>query len=210
MFSQAGDADLLVMLWLNKADDDLLQKVANFGYKLAYFRAIPINAGQHVAHNEMLDECVRRGVDWHIRVDDDCWFTTRKWLKRLLSVQDKIKKTTKNYFVLGINVHGLNHPPKFKMAYEFGKEVIEEVEILGGIFRMASMKTIRYFRWDERLPMGFGEARQFSRFCDEIGIRMFRMRHIQCTHGDSTKKQQECNPDWDYEHDMLQYIPLGL
>lgn len=157
----------------------------------------------------MLDECVRRGYDWHIRVDDDCWLSTRKWLKRLLAAQEAIKKLRGKYVVLGINVEGLNNPPPRLEGYEIGHEVIERVDILGGIFRMAPMYLMRYFRFDERQAMGFGDATQFRSFCESTNTDLLRIVGVRATHGESTIKQESDNA-WAYEHDMLQYIPLGL
>lgn len=181
----------------------------------AYFRQTAFNVGQHVAHNEMLDECMRRGYDWHIRVDDDCWIKTRTWLRKLLAMQEHIKEIRGRYAVLGINVSGLGAPPIAIRGYETnpGKTeggIFELVEMLGGIFRITPMHTIRYFRWDERQAMGFGDATQFRSFCESINMPMFRVRTVHATHGDSTQAQNDKSKAWSYEHDMLQYIPLGL
>ena len=157
----------------------------------------------------MLDECVRREYEWHIRIDDDCWISTRNWLKRLFAAQEAIKLLRGKYVVLGINVKGLNDPPPTIEAYEIGREVIERVDILGGIFRMSPMYLMRYFRWDERQAMGFGDATQFRSFCESTTTDLLRVQGIQATHGESTIKQ-EVDAEWAYEHDMLQYLPLGL
>jgi len=178
--------------------------------RIVWFREHPFNVGQHVAHNEMLDECSRRGYEWHIRVDDDCWFTTRKWLSRLLAVQKSVKEFTGKYAVLSPTIDGLDAPPEAQHSYDVGRQVAEQVDMLGGIFRMAPMGLMRYFRWDERQAMGFGDATQFKHFCDSTGTLMLRIRGVRATHGDSTKKQQEADPAWGYEHDMLQHVPLGL
>jgi hypothetical protein len=199
----------MTMLWVNGKTDHSLAD----GH--AFYHAHPFNVGQHVAHNEMLDECVRRGVDWHIRVDDDCWITTRTWLKRLLSIQDQLKTICGSPAVLGIDIQGLDNPPQPITRRTHGHElkgntVLESMGILGGIFRMSPMPFIRYFRWDERQAMGFGDATQFASFCNSAGMPMFRVRNIHATHGGSTRAQALASVDWDYEHDMLQYMPLGL
>jgi len=163
----------------------------------------------------MLDECVRLGVDWHIRIDDDCWINSRTWVRKLLAMQEEIKKIRGRYAVLGINVKGLDNPPVAIRAFELkpGKTdggIFELVEILGGIFRMSPMYLMRYFRWDERQAMGFGDATQFRSFCESTGTIMFRIRTIHATHGESTQKQNMADTDWAYSHDMLQYLPPGL
>jgi hypothetical protein len=158
----------------------------------------------------MLDECVRLGYDWHIRVDDDCWINSKTWLTKLLYAQEKLKDVG-GYAVLGLNVLGLDNPPPTDRAFDIKRNtVLEHVYILGGIFRMAPMSLMRYFRWDERQAMGFGDATQFASYCDSVGMKMFRMRMLQCSHGGSTQTQVIANDDWNHEHDMLQFIPLGL
>lgn len=192
------------MLWANGPIDYKLSD----GHK--FFHQHEFNVGQHVAHNEMLDECVRLGFDWHIRVDDDCWLTTKNWLKRLLKVQDDIKRLTGRHVVLSATVDGLDSPPPSFSANEIGREIVEHVGILGGIFRMSPMPLVRYFRWDERQAMGFGDATQFANFCESAGTKMFRVRGVKASHGESTRGQKAKDSDWDYTHDMLQYVPLGL
>lgn len=192
------------MLWINGSDPDMPKD----GH--AFCHEHPFNVGQHVAHNAMLDECVKLGIDWHIRVDDDCWISTRTWLKRLLSLQEHIRRLRGKYAAMGINVDGLDNPPPASRGYELGREIIESVGIIGGIFRMAPMALMRYFRWDERQAMGFGDATQFASYCESAGVDLFRARGIRCTHGGSTRVQKLASDAWDYEHDMLQYTPLGL
>lgn len=178
--------------------------------EVTWFQDHPWNTGQHVAHNEMLDYVSQSGYDWHIRVDDDCWLSTHKWLTRLLAVQADVKNLTGKYCVMSPKIDGLEQPPDLIRAYDIGREIAEQVEMLGGIFRMSHMGLMRYFRWDERQAMGFGDASQFKNFCESTSTIMLRIRGVRATHGESTRKQKEANPVWDYEHDMLQHIPLGL
>lgn len=197
------------MLWVNGADPDMPRD----GH--VFYHEHQFNAGQHVAHNEMLEECVKLGVDWHIRIDDDCWINTRTWLKQLLDIQDQLRKISGQHAVLGIDVIGLDNPPqpitRRTHGYELKRNaVVESMDILGGIFRMAPMSLMRYFRWDERQAMGFGDATQFQSYCESAGVPMFRARNIHCTHGGSTQNQNQRDRDWEYAHDMLQYVPLGL
>lgn len=197
------------MLWANGpvADDVKTGHI--------YVHEHPFNVGQHVAHNEMLDECVRVGVDFHVRIDDDCWIGVAKWKTAMLANFANANRNSWTRMTMGIDVSGLNNPPETIKTMEFaGGDGLKPcrfdiVNILGGIFRMTPMPIMRYFRWDERLPMGMGEARQFANFCDGAKIDMIRVLNVKATHGDSTAKQ-EVNREWAYEHDALQFLPLGL
>lgn len=172
---------------------------------VSWFRSHPFNCGQHVAHNEMLEECIRRGYAWHVRVDDDCWIINRKWLKKLHSVHEQVGAA----IVTSPSIEGLDFPPPAESAWEMDGTVIEKVDMLGGIFRMTPMSLMKDFRWDERLAMGFGDATQFRSFCRSAGVPMFRVRGLRATHGESTQRQNT-NAAWKVQHDMDQYMPLGL
>lgn len=163
----------------------------------------------------MLDECVRLGADYHVRIDDDCWMSNKAWKSRILGYFGDFKRGGYHRVSASVTIKGLNNPPDAETTILFprqggGSVRAEKVAMLGGIFRMTPMPIMRYFRWDERLPMGMGEARQFANFCAGNSIDMLRVTALTATHGDSTVKQEAKNPMWAYEHDMLQYIPFGL
>jgi len=191
------------MLWANgPMADDVKQ-----GH--AWMHEHPFNVGQHIAHNEMLDQCMTRNYDYHIRVDDDCWIAGKKWLSKLLRLFDKAATMKYGRLCLSMAIDGLDNPPPTVEKLWIGGTLVEHVEILGGIFRMTPMGIMRYFRWDERLPMGMGEARQFSHFCGGLNVHLLRATNVHATHGESTRKQEE-NTAWAHEHAMLQSIPSGL
>lgn len=193
-----------IMVWANGPMD--LDALGPFVWSHVH----PFNVGQHVAHNSMLDEAVKRDYDWHIRVDDDCWIRGKTWLTRMLKTQEKVKECGGKYAVMSPNITGLQSPPETIHAYDIDGEIAHHVAILGGIFRMSPMYLMRYFRWDERQAMGFGDATQFANFCDSTKTSMLRLQNVKASHGDSTAKQNEKNETWSHEHDMLQYVPLGL
>lgn len=174
----------------------------------------PFNCGQHIAHNEMLDECVRLNADYHVRVDDDCWVSNKKWKTRMLQAFLDFKRGGYTRVSASMNIKGLMNPPESDTVILFprstgGSTKTEKVSILGGIFRMTPMVIMRYFRWDERLPMGMGEAKQFANFCEGNKIDLLRVMSLSATHGESTLRQ-EMDREWAHSHDMLQYVPFGL
>jgi hypothetical protein len=168
------------------------------------------NVGQHVAMNRMLDEMAEVDADYFVRVDEDCFFETKQWLKKLLMLQEKHLKHYKRACVISPVIHGLRHPPRPISFFNIGKYSMEAVDILGGICRMAPMSIMRYWRWDERMSMGFGEASAFATYCQINYIPMLRCRDIHVNHGESTDAQESLDSDWAYEHAMLQLVPYGL
>lgn len=169
------------------------------------------NRGQNIPMNEMIDEAVKLDARWFLRVDDDCFFERPKqWLKHMLNMQTFLMQRLGSHCVLGPQVNGLRNPPETVSTQRIRGGKIEAVSILGGICRMAPMMTLRYFRLNERMPMGYGEALQLANLCAAKGIPVIRDCTMVVTHGDSTDKQESSDSDWAYEHAMLQAIPYGL
>jgi hypothetical protein len=187
------------MVW-NNGKEKIAEQTHGWGH----------NVGQHIAMNRMLDEAVRMDADYFVRVDEDCFFETKQWIKKMLLVS---RKHYERYFrpcILSPIIHGLRFPPSPISMFNLGKYRMDAVEILGGICRMAPMGIMRYWRWDERMSMGFAEASTFSTFCQLNRISMLRCHNIHVNHGESTDAQEAQDKDWAYEHAMLQVVPYGL
>jgi len=168
------------------------------------------NVGQHIAMNRMIDEAALIEADYFVRVDEDCFFETKDWLKKMVSIQQRHLKKYRQICVLSPMVDGLRNPPVWFAAFCIGKYKMKAVNILGGICRMAPMGIMRYWRWDERSAMGFSEATNFATYCQANSIPMVISMNIHVNHGESTETQEAENPDWAYEHTMLQIVPYGL
>ena len=168
------------------------------------------NVGQHISMNRLIDEACRLNADYFIRVDEDCYFETRQWLAKFIRLQQKHMKLHRRPVIIGPHVKGLRNPPPASATIKVGKYNCNISGILGGICRMMPMPVIRYWRFDERSPMGYGEAIQFTQFCMKCLIPMLQLLDVEVSHGESTEKQEKDNPAWSYEHDMLQQVPYGL
>jgi len=168
------------------------------------------NVGQHYSMNRMIDEAVLVDADYFIRVDEDCFFETKGWIKTFIGLYKKHLKKYGRTCILGPHVHGLRNPPKFISKFKIGKHNMEAVDILGGICRFTPMGLLRYWRFDERTPMGFGDATSMSRQCQARFIPQLRCMDIHVSHGESTDAQEASDPDWAYNHMMLQVMPYGL
>jgi hypothetical protein len=168
------------------------------------------NVGQHVAMNRMIDEATGKRADYFLRVDEDCEFQTKGWLAKMVHIMERHRQIYKRPCVLSPFVHGLKSPPTTIGDFWMGKWHMQIVPMLGGICRIAPMSLMRYWRWDERMPMGMSEASTFSRYCAQVKVGMLRCVDINVSHGGSTEAQESANPAWAYEHDMLQLVPHGL
>lgn len=169
------------------------------------------NRGQNIPMNEMLDAAMGLKVGWFVRVDDDCFFEKPKqWIKHMLSVQRYFHDSSGTNVVMGPLVKGLRNPIASRGTTKIRAGKAEIVPILGGICRMMPMSLMRYFRFNERMPMGAGEAMQLANFCAERNVPLIRDCTMTVTHGESTDAQEAKDSDWAYEHAMLQSLPYGL
>lgn len=189
------------ILWVwNNGDAPIPDQTHHYGH----------NTGQHIAINRLIQQAATNCADWFVRVDDDCEFQTRDWLARMMHVQKRHVAIYKRPCVLSPYVHGLRNVPKAMGDVRIGKYHLQIVPMLGGICRMMPMGHLRYWRFDERMPMGFSEASAYARYCIQTGMPMLRCVNIEVGHGGSTGEQEKADPDWSYEHDMLQHTPYGL
>ena len=200
-----------IMLWDNGSDPETQQWIyEQYPQFINWLHLNDHNAGQHVAMNRMIDKASRIRADWFIRIDEDCVFETKKWLSSMLRLQKKHKERTGIYCILSPKVGGLKAPPPPLADIKIGKYHCDVVSILGGICRMSPMALMRYWRFDERMAMGYSEATTFSVFCKMNKMPFLRFKDVIVNHGGSTEKQEADDPDWAYEHNILQYVPYGL
>jgi GT2 family glycosyltransferase len=168
------------------------------------------NVGQHVAWNAMFKMALDGGYDYFLRIDDDCQFVTKRWLKRLhfcsVVLDDR--------FVLAPCVRGLKNPPrKSKVTYVKGIPLEFLVEAIGGICRLHPVALLAKeddpFIADVRKPLGSGDATGIATWCRKHSIPMAYCRQVRVRH--NTVKQEEDDPSYFIYHDLWQtvpYIPL--
>ena len=191
--------DSLLWVW-NNGDAPVAGQTHHLGH----------NVGQHIAINRMIQEAVTNRADWFVRVDDDCEFQTRDWLARMIHIQKRHMEIYKRPCVLAPFVHGLRNPPAQMADVRIGKYLLHVVPMLGGICRMMPMNHLRYWRFDERMPMGWSEASAYARYCIQTMMPMLRCVNIEVSHGGSTDEQDAAEPDLAYEREMLKHVAYGL
>lgn len=191
--------DTRLMVWNNGAER-IPEQTHGVGY----------NVGQHVSMNRMIDEASRLHADWFLRVDDDCVFQTPHWLQKLMHIAMRHVAVYGRPCVLSPTVHGLRNPPQSMGDMYIGKYRCQVVPILGGICRLMPMSHLRYWRFDERMPMGWSEASTYAKYCMMTHMPILRTINVEVSHGGSTDAQEKADPDWAYESEMLKMCPWGL
>lgn len=191
--------DAHLMVWNNGAER-ISEQTHGVGY----------NVGQHVSMNRLIQEASDIGADWFLRVDEDCVFKTPRWLSKMVHLAEKHLAIYKRPCVLAPFVHGLRNPPQSLGDLWMGRYHLQIVPILGGICRLMPMSHLRYWRFDERSPMGFGEATNYARYCMLTKMPILRCTNIEVSHGESTDAQEAADPKYAYESEMLKMTPWGL
>jgi hypothetical protein len=192
-----------VAVWFNS--DSTVSVKADWVHRAGH------NMGQHIAMNAMLDRACNLNARYFLRVDDDCFTEKPKmWISRLVRIADKHEETYKTPCFLAPKVRGLKFPPAAIGEVRIGKMHLHLMEMLGGICRLHPMSVMHDWRWNVRLPMGFGEANQIASIARQRSLPMLRDIGSVVSHGGSTGHQEERDPKWKAEHDRLQVIPYGL
>jgi hypothetical protein len=188
-----------LMIW-NNGESRIPEQTHGVGY----------NVGQHVSMNRLIQEASDIGADWFLRVDDDCVFQTPHWLRKMVHIVTRHVTTYKRPCVLSPTVHGLRNPPPSLGDVWLGRYHLQIVPILGGICRLMPMSHLRYWRFDERMPMGWSEASNYVKYCMLTSMPILRTTNIEVSHGESTDAQEAADPDYAYESEMLKMTPWGL
>ena len=166
------------------------------------------NVGQHVSMNRMIDEAMQAGADYFLRIDDDCVFQSRNWLAKLVRLAERHKTIYGQPCVIAPFVHGLRFPPKAMGDVTISGKRCQVVPILGGICRLMPMSHLRYWRFDERMPMGWSEASSYARYCILTKMPMLRCVNIEVAHGDPDIGSIDTAVE--YEREMLKMTPYEL
>lgn len=167
------------------------------------------NVGQHVSMNRMIQAASDMGADWLLRVDDDCVFQSRNWLAKMVRLATRHVAIYGRPCVLSPFVHGLRFPPQAMGDVTISGKRCQIVAILGGICRLMPMSHLRYWRFDERMPMGWSEASSYAKFCIQTDMPMLRCVNIEVAHGDPDI-ESVVETQSHYEREMLKMTPYGL
>lgn len=160
------------------------------------------NIGQHVAWNLAFDKAQDSKYDLFLRLDDDCDFITKRWLKKLVEFSTK----TEHKMCISPTIRGLRNPPNTSQVVDIeGVPVVFSVYAVGGICRLHPVKLFKDFVADVRKPVGGGDATGIANYCRDKSIPMVYVKHVRIKH---VTQEQE---DSDMHHfafvRLFQHIP---
>lgn len=164
------------------------------------------NIGQHIAWNEAFDLAHERGYDYFLRLDDDCEFISKRWLKKLVYASTLFN----DKFIISPTIKGLNYPPdRSSPCIHLGQQIEFLRAAIGGICRLHPVALLheRGFIADVRKPLGSGDATGIGTWCKENTIPMVYLKRVRVRHAKSTTVQEREDPDYFQHHDIFQHIP---
>jgi hypothetical protein len=160
------------------------------------------NIGQHVAWNEAFAAAVAGGYKYFLRLDDDCEFVSKRWLKKMVEFceADSIP------FCVSPTIRGLIRPPETSQQVNVRGIPVEFLfGAIGGICRLHTIAAFEDYIADVRKPLGSGDATGVAHYCREKKIFMAYLKHIRVRH--ATRKQEAQDPEHFLQHGVFQHIP---
>jgi glycosyltransferase involved in cell wall biosynthesis len=177
--------------------------------QIQHFHHTAENVGQHVAWNDAFAYAVEHKYDYFVRVDDDCEFTSKRWLAKLVQISQDLE----DKFILSPTISGLKHQPLKSDAIKEGEWTLQFAhEAIGGVcrFHPVALLYAHNFVADVRKPLGSGDATGIASWCRENIIMMAYVKEIRVKH--ATRKQEAADKSHFLSHSIFQhipYIPLG-
>ena len=144
------------------------------------------NRGQHHAFAEALALARQGGYRWLLRLDDDCRFKTKRWLKKLVEQTEALRERAGDpveRLVVGPKVIGLKHPVKPIGVIEKGQRFpAQVVPLLGGVCRLHPVRLLDGFTPPVWEPLGRGDPEAIAEWVKRAGGMLVRFPNIRVLH----------------------------
>lgn len=181
------------------------------------------NKGQQIAANDLLD-VIGSEYEWVLRWDHDAVAHSKRFLKKLVRIGEALIEAG-NPCVLSPRITKLEHPPPAVgsektlpvkvMQRENGESPFEVVKILGGICRLHPVEVFddgdEKWRFNQYLPMGFGEAYEMADRVTDCGLSMVRVPTLRVEHSYGDSGQRRLWPsEFGWEREVARKVSYGL
>lgn len=151
------------------------------------------NQGISRASNKAL-EMIGNGYQIIMKIDNDCFFKTNNWLKKMVEIWEVNRK-----LALSCYVEGLRDNPGGSQRFEYGTICGEFVGItkhLGGICHFVDASGYENFRWDEGSTLHGVQDLELSHHLAKNGFGMAYLENYMCEHMDGTDGQHAKYPEY--------------
>lgn len=154
---------------------------------IQYLQEWPENRGQHHATAFALNLAREQGYDWLLRIDDDLKAKTKRWLKKLISYTEELRKLAgdkKMRIVASPKIMGLKNPlqPVGIIELKGIKFNAEAMDILGGACRLHPVEFLKEFKPKLYAPLGRQDPQALGQYIVEQKGIMVRFPEIRMVH----------------------------
>lgn len=151
------------------------------------------NKGISIASNQAL-EMIGNDYDIIVKVDNDCLFKTKGWLKTMV----KLWKAN-HMLALSCYIEGLRDNPGGAPRFTYGElqgELVGMTRHLGGICHFVDAKAYDNFRWDEDSTLHGVQDLEFSQYLGQQGYQMGYLENYFAEHYEGTEGQHKRYPEY--------------
>lgn len=160
-----------------------------------YFKELILldeNAGISVASNLALDHIQAAGpYDLIFKVDNDCIFLDQKFLASFALIYERAGR---HEFMLSPRVVGINKQPHRRTTTRRDGTLIGWVGQVGGLCHVAPAKRYQEFRYNEHLPMAWGQDENLCTWMRSMDVKIGYVENLVVEHCDTTNGQVQRYP----------------
>lgn len=168
------------------------------------------NVGISVGLNTLYDAVCKKPYEFVFGIDNDVEMRTRFWLKRMVEAYKLLQAKHEGPLVLAPRILNLEFPPPTFATLNLRGFSFSFVDILGGAARFMPVEVVREFRFNERLPKGWGQDQEFAAWCRERRIPMVYVEQVKARHALTDGETRAEMPDYMERKEMDLHVPFGL
>lgn len=154
------------------------------------------NVGISRGSNQALDEISKQNYDIIGKVDPDCLFISKDWLKTMVRIWKSNHKLAMSTYIQGLRDNPGGAPREF-YGYLFADKVqVGFSRHIGGICVFTTARAYKDFRWDENAFLHGEQDLEFSQYIRTRGYACCYLENLFAEHYEGTAGQHERYPEY--------------
>ena len=133
--------------------------------------------------------------DLIIKMDNDCEVISENMIGQMVEIFSDVQKFSAR-FVLSPRVEGIVNQPTRARYTTLGGRRVGITGIVGGLFLVASVAVLCTYRYDENLPLAWGQDDMFCKWFKSQGGEVGYVEGLVVNHFETTGGQAERYPDY--------------
>jgi hypothetical protein len=192
--------------WILWANAPGIREAAGWAWTAGRLWGTGENQGQHVALAEVLAHARGARYDYIVKVDDDLEWSTPRWLRKMVAVEEACHDFSKKYPLLAARVRGLRHPIPIAARIKLpGGIPLLVVPIVGGACRLHHVSFFDGYVPDVRRALGAGGDTSINSHAEAMHIPNFITPWVNVRH--ATAEMESRDPAYFQAHPMFQVLP---